>query len=69
MSSYESVKQAITFRITRSSPDLLIQYGPQRVLDAIEDVASMYGDIQLDEIGSSDVSCWVKSVEDILKGG
>jgi hypothetical protein len=41
-------------------PDLL-KHGPQAVMSAIDDVADFVGDV--DEIGSSDVSGWVKQVE------
>jgi hypothetical protein len=43
---------------------LLGQYGPQAVMDAVRDVAEFVGDV--DEIGSSDVSAYVRSVEQVL---
>jgi hypothetical protein len=45
--------------------DLLAKYGPQSILAAAEDVADYVGDV--DEIGSSDVSGWVKQVERMLE--
>ena len=55
-----AVAQAITRRIMMQRPDLL-KHGPQAVMSAIDDVADFVGDV--DEIGSSDVSGWVKQVE------
>ena len=55
-----AVAQAITRRIMMQRPDLL-KHGPQAVMAAIDDVADFVGDVE--EIGSSDVSGWVKQVE------
>jgi len=44
--------------------DLLAEFGPEKVMQAVEEVAYGVGD--LDEIGSSDVSGWVHQVKDIL---
>jgi hypothetical protein len=59
-----SVVQAITRRIISQRTDLLKQYGPEKVVDAIDEVADFVGDV--DEIGTSDVSGWVKHVEQLL---
>lgn len=59
-----AVAGAITHRITRQRLDLLRQYGPEAVMNAIDEVAEFVGDVE--EIGSSDVSAWVKSVERAL---
>ena len=45
--------------------DLLKQYGPELVGQAVDEVADYVGDV--DEIGSSDVSAWVNQVERMLK--
>ena len=58
------VASAITRRIMMQRVDLLSKYGPEKVLSAIEDVADFVGDVE--EIGSSDVSGWVKQVERTL---
>ena len=58
------VAQAIIRRILNQRPDLL-QYGADLVGDAIDDVASFVGHVE--EIGTSDVSAWVKQVEDYVK--
>ena len=58
-----AVAQAITRRIMMQRPDLL-KHGPQAVMAAIDDVADYVGDVE--EIGSSDVSGWVKQVERML---
>ncbi len=59
------VANAIRFRIINQRIDLLAEYGLDAVIDAINDVAEFAGDPE--EIGSSDVSGWVRSVEDYLK--
>lgn len=51
---------AITRRIMIKHTDLLAQYGPEKVMQAIDDVSQDLHD--LEEIGSSDVSAWVESV-------
>jgi len=61
------VASAITRRILMQRSDLLAKYGPEKVTAAIDDVADFVGDT--DEIGSSDVSGWVKQVERELNGG
>lgn len=58
------VAQAIIRRILLQRTDLLAKYGPNRVGDAVDDVADFVGNV--DEIGSSDVSSWVKQVEQML---
>lgn len=59
------VAQAIIRRILLQRTDLLAKYGPEYVGQAVDDVADFVGDV--DEIGSSDVSGWVKQVEQNLK--
>jgi len=61
----EAVKNAIVRRIAMQHVDLLSKYGPEAVMDEVEEVASMMND--LDEIGSSDVSAFVKNVKDNLE--
>jgi hypothetical protein len=60
------VASAITRRILMQRSDLLSKYGPEKVTAAIDEVADFVGDV--DEIGSSDVSGWVKQVEQSLAG-
>jgi len=60
------VASAITRRILLQRSDLLSKYGPEKVMAAIDDVADFVGDV--DEIGSSDVSGWIKQVEQSLAG-
>lgn len=55
------VVRAVTARILHSRLDLLQKYGPEKIMAAIDDVAEWVGDV--DEIGTSDVSAWVKDVE------
>ena len=55
------VAQAIIRRILAQRTDLLSKHGPEAVMSAVDDVAEWVGDV--DEIGSSDVSAWVKDVE------
>jgi hypothetical protein len=58
------VAQAITRRILLQRTDLLSKYGPEKVGQAIDEVADFVGDVE--EIGSSDVSGWVRHVEQML---
>jgi len=60
------VASAITRRILLQRHDLLSKYGPVAVTQAIDDVADFVGDVE--EIGSSDVSGWIKQVEQSLAG-
>jgi hypothetical protein len=61
----DPVVSSITRRIIRQHPELL-KHGPDKVLAAIADVADFVGDVE--EIGSSDVSGWVKQVVRQLNG-
>ena len=58
------VASAIIRRILLQRTDLLSKYGPERVGQAVDEVADFVGDV--DEIGSSDVSGWIKHVEQML---
>jgi hypothetical protein len=44
--------------------DLLAKHGPEKVGQAVDEVADFVGDV--DEIGSSDVSGWIRHVEQML---
>ena len=61
----DAVHSAITRRIANQHPELLQAYGPEIVGAAIDDVANWIGDV--DEIGSSDVSGWVRQVAQMLE--
>lgn len=63
--SSEAVQSAIIRRIMNQHLDLLKKYGPQAILDATEHVAWSIGSV--DEIGSSDVSNWVREVIEMLE--
>ena len=58
------VINAISRRIRLQRTDLLAKYGLEKVTDAIVNVADFVGNVE--EIGSSDVSSWVKHVEQML---
>ena len=58
------VASSIIRRIMLQRPDLLI-HGPEAVGNAVDEVAEWVGDVE--EIGSSDVSGWVRQVERILQ--
>jgi hypothetical protein len=58
------VERAILNRIMVAHTDLLMKYGPDKVTQAIEEVAYNVGDV--DEIGTSDVSAYVAQVRQIL---
>ncbi len=61
---HSPVAGAITRRILLQRSDLLSKYGPVLVTQAIDEVADFVGDVE--EIGSSDVSGWIKQVEQML---
>ena len=63
--SRDAVASAITRRILVSRSDLLAKFGPEKVLQAIEEVAEWGSDVE--EIGTSDVSAWVSQVERYLR--
>jgi hypothetical protein len=58
------VANAIARRIRLQRTDLVTKYGDKLVDLAIDDVADYVGDVE--EIGSSDVSGWVRQVERML---
>jgi hypothetical protein len=60
----EAVERAILNRIMVAHTDLLMKYGPDKVMQAAEEVAYNVGDV--DEIGTSDVSAYVAQVKQIL---
>jgi hypothetical protein len=60
----EAVEIAVIRRILVAHTDLIMKFGLDRVVAAIEEVAHDVGDV--DEIGSSDVSGWVRQVQQIL---
>ena len=62
--SSEAVERAVLNRIMVSHTDLLMKFGPEKVMQAVEEVAYGVGDV--DEIGTSDVSAWVNEVKQIL---
>ena len=62
--SSEAVEIAVIKRILVAHTNLIMQFGLDKVTQAIEEVAYNVGD--LDEIGTSDVSGWVNQVEQIL---
>ena len=60
----EAVERAILNRIMVAHTDLLMKFGPDKVMQAAEEVAYNVGDV--DEIGTSDVSAYVNQVRQIL---
>jgi hypothetical protein len=58
------VERAILNRIMVAHTDLLMKFGPEKVMQAAEEVAYNVGDV--DEIGTSDVSAYVAQVKQIL---
>ena len=57
--------QAVIRRIANAHPEWLMKYGPESVMQAVEDVTE--GDTDWEEIGSSDVSAYVDLVGDRLR--
>lgn len=66
MSSSQAVKDCIIYRIRTQHIDLLVEYG-SRLLDAIDEKAAYLYDFE--EIGSSDISCWVNEIQESLAHG
>jgi len=62
--SSDAVERAILNRIMTQHTDLLMKFGPDKVMQAAEEVAYNVGDV--DEIGTSDVSAYVNQVKQIL---
>ena len=62
--SDNAMRDAVIGRISRGRMDLIEKYGLDAVMDAVDDVTE--GDKDWEEIGSSDVSAYVKYVEDHL---
>jgi len=62
--SSDAVERAILNRIMVSHTNLLMRFGPDKVMQAAEEVAYNVGDV--DEIGTSDVSAYVNQVRQIL---
>jgi hypothetical protein len=63
----DAVAEAVLNRISRQHTDLLSKFGPQAVMDAVDDLAASVGEVE--EIGSSDVSIWTKQVIQDLESG
>ena len=60
----DAVEHAILNRIMVAHTDLLMKFGPEKVMQAAEEVAYNVGNV--DEIGTSDVSAYVNQVKQIL---
>ena len=63
--SREAAKDAILGRIARQHVDLIRNHGLDAVMREVDDMAGMLDN--LDEIGSSDISVWVRSIKDNLE--
>ena len=63
-SDSEAVEIAVIKRILVAHTDLIMEFGLDKVTQAIEEVAYNVGDV--DEIGTSDVSAYVQQVKQIL---
>jgi len=63
--SVESVRQCLIMRFRNRHLDLVPKYGIVNIMDAIDSEAYFVGDVE--EIGSSDINCWMNSVIESLK--
>ena len=63
--SREAVEMAIMRRMLVAHTDLIMRHGLDVVVAAIEEVAEDVGEV--DEIGTSDVSAYVRRVQRILE--
>jgi hypothetical protein len=59
------VAQAVLNRLIRQHADVVGKYGPEKVMDAVDELADIVGDVE--EIGSSDVSIWTREVIEELE--
>jgi hypothetical protein len=59
-----AVANAIIRRIMTQHPDLIEKHGPEKIMQAADSVADFIGDVE--EIGSSDVSAYMKYAMDEL---
>jgi hypothetical protein len=59
--SFEAIEAAIIRRIAHSHHELLMKIGPDGVLEAAREIAEFAAPVE--EIGSSDVSAWVRMIE------
>jgi len=62
--SSEAVEIALIRRVLVAHTDLIMNFGLDKVTQAIEEIAYNVGDV--DEIGTSDVSGWIHQVKQIL---
>lgn len=65
--SYDAVHSALCTRVCNVRMDLVATYGMEAVMQEIENKASTFAEDELEEIGSSDVSCWIMDIEESLK--
>jgi hypothetical protein len=63
-SDNQVVEQAISRRIMVGRKDLLLKYGPHRVMEAVEQVADLVG--STDKIGDNNMATWLTQVEQVL---
>ena len=59
------VASAVLSRLIRQHADVVGKYGPEKVMDAVDELADVVGDVE--EIGSSDVSIWTREVIEELE--
>jgi len=59
--SFEAIQSAIIRRIAHNHHELLMKLGPDGVLEAAREIAEFAAPVE--EIGSSDVSGWVRQIE------
>ena len=64
MSSSEAVRDCLIQRFRTRHLDLVPKYGIVAIMDAINERAAYLDN--LEEIGSSDISCWMKDVIESL---
>ena len=56
----QAVNNSITRRIATQHVELIRCYGLEAVMEEIDDEVSFVGEVE--EIGSSDISCWVNNI-------
>lgn len=63
--SENAMRQAVTRRIVNQHPEWITRYGVEALMQVIDDVTK--GDMEWEEIGSSDVSAYVNYVGEYLR--
>jgi len=62
----DAVFNAICGRITARHADMLSEFGVEACINAADEIAVTVASNPVEEIGTSDVSCWVNQIRSTL---